>query len=109
AVRREGRRVAARSAEQLDRRIGGRMARCLHHSGGHESPRRIAGDLRLEAAARPRVKIAVVGAGAIGGYVGGWLAAAGEDVTFIARGANLAAIRQNGMRVTGEDGAETVA
>jgi 2-dehydropantoate 2-reductase len=55
------------------------------------------------------VKIAVVGAGAIGGYVGGWLANAGEDVTFIARGANLAAIRQNGMRVIGEDGAAVVA
>jgi 2-dehydropantoate 2-reductase len=50
------------------------------------------------------VKIAVVGAGAIGGYVGGWLAAAGEDVTFIARGANLDAIRRDGMRVIGEDG-----
>jgi len=55
------------------------------------------------------VKIAVVGAGAIGGYVGGWLAAAGEDVTFIARGANLDAIRRNGMRVIGEDGAEVIA
>jgi 2-dehydropantoate 2-reductase len=55
------------------------------------------------------VKIAVVGAGAIGGYVGGWLAAAGEEVTFIARGANLAAIKQNGMRVIGEDGTEVVA
>ena len=55
------------------------------------------------------MKIAVVGAGAIGGYVGGWLAAAGEDVTFIARGANLDAIRRNGMRVIGEDGAEVVA
>jgi len=55
------------------------------------------------------VKIAVVGAGAIGGYVGGWLAAAGEDVTFIARGANLEAIRNNGMRVVGEDGKEIVA
>ena len=55
------------------------------------------------------MKIAVVGAGAIGGYVGGWLANAGEDVTFIARGANLAAIRQNGMRVIGEDSAEVVA
>ena len=53
------------------------------------------------------MKIAVVGAGAIGGYVGGWLAAAGEDVTFIARGANLAAIRQNGMRVIGEDGSKS--
>jgi 2-dehydropantoate 2-reductase len=55
------------------------------------------------------VKIAVVGAGAIGGYVGGWLAAAGEDVTFIARGANLDAIRRSGMRVIGEDGQEVVA
>jgi 2-dehydropantoate 2-reductase len=55
------------------------------------------------------VKIAVVGAGAIGGYVGGWLAAAGEDVTFIARGANLDAIRRRGMRVIGEDGVERIA
>jgi 2-dehydropantoate 2-reductase len=52
------------------------------------------------------MKIAVVGAGAIGGYLGGWLAAAGEDVTFVARGANLDAIRQRGMRVIGEDGSE---
>ena len=55
------------------------------------------------------MKIAVVGAGAIGGYVGGWLSAAGEDVTFIARGGNLAAIRRNGMRVIGEDGTEVIA
>ena len=52
------------------------------------------------------MKIAVVGAGSIGGFLGGWLAAAGEDVTFIARGANLEAIRSRGMRVIGEDGAE---
>jgi len=52
------------------------------------------------------MRIAVVGAGAIGGYLGGWLSAAGEDVTFIARGANLDAITTNGMRVIGEDGAE---
>ena len=55
------------------------------------------------------MKIAVVGAGSIGGLVGGRLAAAGEEVTFIARGANLAAIRANGMRVIGEDGKEIVA
>jgi 2-dehydropantoate 2-reductase len=55
------------------------------------------------------VKIAIVGAGAIGGYVGGWLSAAGEEVTFIARGANLEAIRRGGMRVVGEDGKEVVA
>jgi 2-dehydropantoate 2-reductase len=55
------------------------------------------------------MKFAVVGAGAIGGYLGGWLAAAGEDVTFIARGANLEAIRTRGMRVVGEDGKEVAA
>jgi 2-dehydropantoate 2-reductase len=55
------------------------------------------------------VKIAVVGAGSIGGYLGGLLAAAGDEVTFIARGANLAAIRANGMRVTTEDHREVTA
>ena len=54
------------------------------------------------------MKIAVVGAGAIGGLLGGWLSAAGEQVTFIARGANLDAINRNGMRVIGEDGSEVV-
>lgn len=54
------------------------------------------------------MKVAIVGAGAIGGYVGGWLGAAGEEVTFIARGANLDAIRRDGMKVIGEDGAEVV-
>jgi 2-dehydropantoate 2-reductase len=54
------------------------------------------------------VRIAVVGAGSIGGYLGGWLSAAGEDVTFVARGANLDAIGARGMRVIGEDGAEVV-
>ena len=35
------------------------------------------------------MKIAVMGAGGVGGYFGGMLANAGEDVTFIARGAHL--------------------
>ena len=50
------------------------------------------------------MKIAVVGAGAVGGYLGGWLAVSGEDVTFIARGRNLEAIKARGMKVIGEDG-----
>ncbi len=54
------------------------------------------------------MKIAVVGAGAIGGFLGGWLAAAGEEITFIARGPNLQAIRSRGLRVIGEDGSEVV-
>jgi 2-dehydropantoate 2-reductase len=52
------------------------------------------------------MKIAIVGAGAIGGYLGARLAASGEDVTFIARGPNLAAIQANGMRLRLEDGTE---
>jgi len=50
------------------------------------------------------MKIAVVGAGAIGGYLGARLSLAGEDVTFIARNRNLAAINAHGFRLQGEDG-----
>lgn len=56
-----------------------------------------------------RVKIAIIGAGAIGGYVGAKLALAGEDVTFIVRGANLEVIRKKGMKLIMHDGAEQVA
>ena len=52
------------------------------------------------------MKIAVVGAGAIGGYLGARLALAGEDVTFIARNRNLAAINAQGFRLIEEDGTE---
>lgn len=45
------------------------------------------------------MKIAVVGAGAIGGYLGGLLARAGHDVTLIARGAHRDAIRTNGLAI----------
>ena len=45
------------------------------------------------------MKIAVIGAGAIGGLVGAKLALAGEDVTFIVRGANLEAIRDDGIKL----------
>jgi 2-dehydropantoate 2-reductase len=54
------------------------------------------------------MKIAIIGAGAIGGYVGVKLALAGEDVTFLVRGASLAAIRKDGMRLLHE-GVEQVA
>ncbi len=49
---------------------------------------------------------AVVGAGAIGGLLGARLALAGEQVTFVARGANLEAIRRNGFTLIEEDGTE---
>jgi 2-dehydropantoate 2-reductase len=52
------------------------------------------------------VKIAIIGVGAIGGYLGIRLALAGEDVTFIARGANLAALRSRGIRLLSTEGGE---
>ena len=45
------------------------------------------------------MKIAVLGSGAVGGYYGAKLARAGHDVTFIARGAHLAAIRARGLEI----------
>ena len=45
------------------------------------------------------MRIAVVGVGGVGGYFGGRLAQAGADVIFIARGDNLAALREQGLRI----------
>jgi 2-dehydropantoate 2-reductase len=45
------------------------------------------------------VKIAVIGAGGVGGYYGGLLARQGYEVTFLARGVHLDAIRKNGLQV----------
>lgn len=45
------------------------------------------------------VRIAVMGSGGIGGYLGARLAQAGEDVIFIARGSHLEAMQQKGLRV----------
>lgn len=50
------------------------------------------------------MKYTIVGAGAIGGYLGAKLALAGEDVTFIARNRNLAAINAQGMTLVLPDG-----
>jgi 2-dehydropantoate 2-reductase len=55
------------------------------------------------------VKIAIIGCGAIGGYVGARLALAGEQVTFMVRGANLEAVRAHGVRLIASDGSEEVA
>lgn len=55
------------------------------------------------------MKFAIIGAGAIGGFVGVKLALSGEDVTFIVRGANLEAIKKNGMKLIMEDGTELIA
>ena len=45
------------------------------------------------------MKIAVMGAGGVGGYVGGRLAEAGEDVHFIARGRHLETLQAKGLRI----------
>ncbi len=45
------------------------------------------------------MRIAAMAAGAVGGYFGGRMQAAGHDVFFIARGANLAAIKSNGLKI----------
>src|SRR5215831_20453703 len=45
------------------------------------------------------MRIVVMGSGGTGGYFGAKLARAGEDVTFVARGKHLAAIRESGLRV----------
>jgi 2-dehydropantoate 2-reductase len=45
------------------------------------------------------MRIAVFGSGGVGGYFGGRLAAAGEDVTFIARGAHLVALQKGGLHI----------
>jgi 2-dehydropantoate 2-reductase len=55
------------------------------------------------------MKIAIIGAGAIGGYVAAKLALAGEQVTCMVRGANLQAIRRSGIKLIMSDGSEQVA
>ena len=45
------------------------------------------------------MRIAVIGAGGVGGYFGGRLAQAGEDVVFLARGAHLDAMRRDGLEI----------
>jgi 2-dehydropantoate 2-reductase len=45
------------------------------------------------------MRVAVMAAGAVGGYFGGRLAAAGHDVAFIARGAHRVAMRRDGLKI----------
>src|SRR5581483_8330858 len=68
----------------------------LHRSGGVEHARECEGE--------DSMRIAVVGAGGVGGGFGAALAKAGADVTFIARGAHLAAMKSEGLRVNSPRG-----
>jgi len=56
----------------------------------------------------PSLRIAVFGTGGVGGYFGGRLAQAGEDVTFIARGEHLRAIKATGLKVDSTNGDFTI-
>src|SRR5690349_868213 len=49
------------------------------------------------------MRVSVVGAGAIGGYMGAKLARAGAEVSLVARGAHLAAMRANGVRIIADE------
>ena len=55
------------------------------------------------------MRIAVMGAGGVGGYFGGLLARAGNEVTLIARGVHLEAIRAHGLHVISQWGDFSVA
>lgn len=50
------------------------------------------------------MRIAIIGAGGVGGYYGARLAQAGEDVVFVARGPHLAAMREHGLQIRDRDG-----
>ncbi len=54
------------------------------------------------------MRIAIMGSGGVGGYYGGLLATAGQDVVFIARGAHLEVIREKGLQVKSVHGDFTV-
>jgi len=50
------------------------------------------------------MRVAVIGSGGVGGYVGGRLAKAGHEVAFLSRSAHLRALREHGLRVKSTDG-----
>ncbi|HYI87915.1 MAG TPA: 2-dehydropantoate 2-reductase N-terminal domain-containing protein, partial [Burkholderiales bacterium] len=53
------------------------------------------------------MKICVYGAGAIGGLMAAWLSRSGHEVSLVARGAQLEAIRREGLRVRSKGGTES--
>src|SRR5271155_5293009 len=79
---------------QPARRKHSRVAASLQHGAGHR-PAYFGGHLMTTEHAWPR--IAVVGAGAVGGYFGGMLARAGAPVTMIGRAQHVEAIQRDGL------------
>jgi 2-dehydropantoate 2-reductase len=56
----------------------------------------------------PRVRYIIIGAGAVGGTIGGCLAQGGHEVILVARGAHLAALRGGGLRLATPHGTDTL-
>jgi 2-dehydropantoate 2-reductase len=54
-----------------------------------------------------RLRVAVMGSGGVGGYLGSRFAAAGADLSYVARGEHLGALRANGLTIVSPDGATT--
>ncbi len=106
--RRRGRAARGRARQrERDPRVRRRAPRRLQGAAPHRFSRRdsqgrdrqAAAHRARRAARRQRMRIAVFGAGAIGGYLAVELARAGQAVAVIARRANLAAIRAHGLRL----------
>lgn len=81
--------TAAGATDETERRLLANLLRqmCWHEKGEGS-----------------KMRIAILGSGGVGGYFGGRLAAACSDVTFVARGAHLAALRRNGLKITSPRG-----
>ena len=102
--------LARRPARRQDRRprgdhtlmsdIGLRLAQPARDH--HDKQPRSAANAAAERSAG--MKITVMGSGGVGGYFGARLAAAGNDVTFVARGSHLAAMRKGGLRLDSDIG-----
>src|SRR3546814_3669895 len=91
-----GRRRAVAPYQMRPLGLGGRPRAAVQLDGPSQAERGVSMKIAP-------MKIAVVGAGAIGGYFGGLLARAGHDVTLIARGAHRDAIRSRGLTVNSKD------
>src|SRR3546814_14951034 len=96
-----GRRRAVAPYQMRPLGLGGRPRAAVQLDGPSQAERGVSMKIAP-------MKIAVVGAGAIGGYFGGLLARAGHDVTLIARGAHRDAIRSRGLTVNSKDDSFTV-
>lgn len=76
---------------------------------GEESPPQpCSAPLGNAAASLPSMRIGIIGAGGVGGYVGGLLMRSGADVTFLVRGDTLEALNYHGLTVSDADGSFTL-